>query len=47
MKVHVHHRQPDKVSSWLCDAGFTVEAQWLCDPDERFPQAFLFARRQS
>lgn len=45
MKVHVHRRQPDKVASWLCDAGFAVEAQWLLDPDERVPQAILFARR--
>lgn len=47
MKVYVHHRQPDKVASWLWDAGFAVEAQWLCDPDGRFPQALLFARRRS
>lgn len=47
MKVHVHRRQPDKVASWLRDAGFQVEAQWLLDPDERVPQAVLFARRRS
>lgn len=45
MKVHVHRRQPDKVASWLRDAGFEVEAQWLLGPDERVPQAILFARR--
>jgi hypothetical protein len=45
MKIHVHRRQPDKVASWLRDAGFEVEAQWLLDPDERVPQAILFARR--
>ena len=47
MKVRVHRRQPDKVASWLRDAGFVIEAQWLCDPDEPVPQAFLFARRPS
>jgi ubiquinone/menaquinone biosynthesis C-methylase UbiE len=47
MAVHVHRRQPDEVASWLRDAGFEIEAQWLCDPDERVPQAFLFARRPS
>jgi SAM-dependent methyltransferase len=47
MKVYVHRRQPDKVASWLRDAGFEIEAHWLCDPDERVPQAFLFARRPS
>jgi ubiquinone/menaquinone biosynthesis C-methylase UbiE len=44
MTVYVHRRQPDKVASWLRDAGFEIEAQWLCDPDEQVPQAFLFAR---
>jgi len=47
MKVHVHRRQPDKVASWLRDAGFEVDAQWLLDPDARVPQAILFARRHS
>ncbi|MFI9815912.1 class I SAM-dependent DNA methyltransferase [Saccharothrix variisporea] len=47
MAVHVHRRQPDKVASWLRDAGFEIDAQWLCDPDEPVPQAFLFARRPS
>ena len=45
MSVHVHRRQPDVVASWLRDAGFEIDAQWLCDPDEPVPQAFLFARR--
>jgi SAM-dependent methyltransferase len=47
MKVHVHRRQPDKVASWLRDAGFEIEAQWLLDPDEQVPQAILCARRHS
>jgi hypothetical protein len=47
MKVYVHHRQPAQVAAWLCDAGFTVEAQLLLDLDERLPGAVLFARRQS
>jgi SAM-dependent methyltransferase len=46
MKVHVHRRQPARVSGWLRDAGFTVEAQMLLDPDEDVPGAVLFARRQ-
>jgi len=45
MKVHVHRRQPDEVSGWLRDAGFSVEAQWLCGLDQPVPQAFLFAHR--
>ncbi|MFE0020711.1 class I SAM-dependent DNA methyltransferase [Amycolatopsis sp. NPDC059021] len=44
MKVQVHHRQPEQVADWLRDAGFTVEAQLLLDPDEDVPQALLFAR---
>ncbi|MFB6991760.1 class I SAM-dependent DNA methyltransferase [Streptomyces sp. NPDC056304] len=47
MNVHVHRRQPDQVAAWLRDAGFTVEAQMLIDPDESVPGAVLFARRQS
>jgi ubiquinone/menaquinone biosynthesis C-methylase UbiE len=45
MKLYVHHRQPGQVSAWLRDAGFTIEAQLLLDPDERTPGAILFARR--
>ncbi|MCZ4609608.1 hypothetical protein O3S80_38745 [Streptomyces sp. Lzd4kr] len=47
MNVHVHRRQPDQVAAWLRDAGFTVEAHMLIDPDESVPGAVLFARRQS
>lgn len=47
MKVHVHRRLPARTTAWLSDAGFTVEAQLLTDPDERVPGAVLFARRQS
>ncbi|WP_020576260.1 class I SAM-dependent DNA methyltransferase [Actinopolymorpha alba] len=47
MKVYVHRRQPDQVAAWLRDAGFTVEAHLLLDPDEGAPGAVLFARRQS
>ncbi|MCW2643518.1 MAG: methyltransferase [Dactylosporangium sp.] len=46
MKVHVHLRQPARVSAWLRDAGFTVEAQMLLDLDESVAGAVLFARRQ-
>lgn len=46
MKVHVHRRQPDQVTTWLHDAGFEVEAQMLLDPGEKSSQAFLFAHRE-
>jgi SAM-dependent methyltransferase len=45
MKVYVHRRPVERVADWLRDAGFTVEAQLLCDPDERSPQGLVFARR--
>ena len=43
MSVYVHHRQPDQVTAWLRDAGFTLEAQLLVDLDGRLPGAILFA----
>jgi SAM-dependent methyltransferase len=46
MKVHVHRRPPARVAGWLRDAGFTVEAQMLLDPDESVPGGVLFARRR-
>ena len=46
MNVYVHRRSPARVSAWLRDAGFTIEAQLLLDPDARLPGAILFARRQ-
>jgi SAM-dependent methyltransferase len=47
MKVHVHRRQPDRVATWLRDAGFTVTAHLLLGLDEAVPGAILFANRQA
>ncbi|MGC9666581.1 class I SAM-dependent methyltransferase [Planosporangium sp. 12N6] len=47
MKVYVHRRQPDRVATWLHDAGFTVKTQMLLDLDQSVPQAVLIAHRQS
>jgi SAM-dependent methyltransferase len=47
MKVYVHRRQPGQVTAWPRDAGFTVEAQMLLDPDDSAPGAVLVARRRS
>jgi hypothetical protein len=44
MKVYMHRRQPADVAAVLRDAGFTVEAQMLMDPDGNLPGAILFAR---
>lgn len=46
MKVCVYRRQPGRVSAWLRDAGFTIEAQMLLNPGDSVPGALLFARRQ-
>lgn len=46
MKLYVHRRQPGQVTTWLREAGFTVDAQMLLDPDESVPGAALFARRR-
>ncbi|BCJ34154.1 methyltransferase [Actinocatenispora thailandica] len=45
MQVHVHRRRPARVSSWLRDAGFVVEAELLLAPGSPAPGAVLFARR--
>ncbi len=45
MKVHVHRRRPAQVGAWLREAGFTVEAELLLDPEGSTPGALLFARR--
>ena len=44
MNVHIHRRTPARMTAWLCDAGFTVEAETVLDPGERVPGAILFAR---
>ncbi|WP_409492141.1 class I SAM-dependent DNA methyltransferase [Amycolatopsis sp. cmx-11-12] len=40
-----YRRQPSRVAGWLREAGFTLEAQHLLNPDEPKPGAILFARR--
>lgn len=46
MRVHVHHRRPERVAAWLRDAGFTVTAQLLLKLDQGTPGAILYARRE-
>ncbi|MEV4414754.1 class I SAM-dependent methyltransferase [Catellatospora sp. NPDC049609] len=45
MNVYVHRRRPERVAAWLCDAGFTVEADLRLGLDGSFPGAIVFARR--
>ncbi|GAA2625392.1 methyltransferase domain-containing protein [Actinomadura fulvescens] len=44
-QMYVYHRQPSRVADWLREAGFTIEAQHLLNPDQAKPGAILFARR--
>ncbi|MEU9506547.1 class I SAM-dependent methyltransferase [Micromonospora sp. NPDC048170] len=44
MRVHVHRRQPARVTAWLAEAGFTVEAALTVGPSEGTPAGVLFAR---
>jgi ubiquinone/menaquinone biosynthesis C-methylase UbiE len=46
MKVYVHRRRPGQVADLLRDAGFSIESEWLLDPDEAAPGAIIFARRR-
>ena len=43
MKVHVHRRRPEVVADRLREAGFTVDAQLLLDPDTDRPGAIVVA----
>lgn len=45
VQAYVRHRRPSRVADRLRDAGFTVEAQHLLNPDAPRPGAILFARR--
>jgi SAM-dependent methyltransferase len=47
MNVHVHRRPLSRVADWLRDAGFTIEAETLLNPDDRVPGAVLFAHREA
>lgn len=45
MNVFVHRRSLDRMSAWLRDAGFTIEAQILTEPDGDQPGGVVMARR--
>ena len=44
INVDSHHRRPSKLSGWLRDAGFTIEAELVIGLDEDVPGAVIFAR---
>ncbi|SFW76214.1 class I SAM-dependent methyltransferase [Amycolatopsis australiensis] len=43
MRVHIHLRQPWWLARHVRKAGFTIDAEWLLDPENKTPQAILFA----
>jgi SAM-dependent methyltransferase len=45
MRVYVHRRRPERVTAWLEEAGFTVEAQLLLDLHTENPGAAVLVRR--
>lgn len=47
MKVYVHRRRPERLAEWLGEAGFSIEAHLLLDPDGSLPGAIVFARSGS
>ena len=44
INVDSHYRPPSKVTGWLHDAGFTIEAELVIGPDQDVPGAVIFAR---
>jgi len=44
MRVHVHLRQPSWLAGEVRKAGFTIEAEWSLNTENKVPQAILFAR---
>jgi ubiquinone/menaquinone biosynthesis C-methylase UbiE len=45
MRLYVHLRPIDRMADWLRDAGFTIEAHVLIDPDDPAPGGIILARR--
>jgi SAM-dependent methyltransferase len=45
MNVLVHKRPVERMTTWLRDAGFEVEAQVVLDPDRPAPGGIILARR--
>lgn len=43
MRVRIHRRTPDRMARMLRDAGFTISAYLVLDPDSTHPGALLFA----
>ncbi|WP_027862952.1 class I SAM-dependent methyltransferase [Marmoricola sp. URHB0036] len=44
VNVESYRRRPDKITGWLRDAGFTIDAELVIRPDDEVPGAVVFAR---
>ena len=44
INIDSFHRRPSRMTNWLRDAGFTIEAEMVIGPDEAVPGAVIFAR---
>jgi SAM-dependent methyltransferase len=44
VNVDSHRRRPSTITHWLRDAGFTIEAELVMEPDAAVPGAIVFAR---
>lgn len=45
INVDTHRRTPEKISQWLREAGFSIEAELLMRPDDDVPGAIVFAQK--
>ena len=45
INIDSFHRRPSRMTNWLRDAGFTIDAELVIGPDEAVPGAVIFARR--
>ena len=45
VSVESYRRPPSRISGWLREAGFAIEAELVIRPDEDVPGAVIFARR--
>ena len=45
INIDSYHRRPSRMTNWLRDAGFTIDAELVIGPEEAVPGAVIFARR--
>ena len=45
INIDSYHRRPSRMTNWLRDAWFTIDAELVIGPEEAVPGAVIFARR--